>query len=210
MTNYITYERTESLTGYRNVKIGIRVDCEPGTTADIALIAAKAFVHSELDKELERAGEPARYDHTSPRGMVIALRGVAANGVEIEFIVPCRTYIPGFMEYDAGHRVSYLKEKYPCAHMRVTVARPAYSILSFLDSCGIVAVTDYHNDFKRMISILTPVQVPENFPYFLTWYENAEKAQAAIDTYENAHVVDAATALAEIKKQVAESEAIPF
>lgn len=64
----VTYGRTESLPGYNNVSISIRLKHESAKTA---LASARAFVLEAIDQERERAGEPARYDTTSPRADLV-------------------------------------------------------------------------------------------------------------------------------------------
>ena len=45
---YVSFERTKSLPGFNNKKVGIQIELEEGDTADRAIKTAKIFVAKEL------------------------------------------------------------------------------------------------------------------------------------------------------------------
>lgn len=216
--NTLMYERTESLPGYRNVRIGTRIECQPGISAAVALVSARAFVLEAIDIELEADGQPARYDTTSLRGDLLTLRGIV-DGQDLSFIVPPKIRINGFVVEVENHRVSYLRKKYQPIHLdtiRLKVESPAQWILECLESADIVAVVSYAGELSDLYAVLKPTQVPLGFDGYVCWYENENIARQNIEQHDDAVIVDSEKALEQIeqlmtkKKERYEYNEIPF
>lgn len=177
----VTYGRTESLPGYNNVSISIRLKHESAKTA---LASARAFVLEEIDRELERVGEPARYDTSSSRADL--LKAEIEGRPNIDFIVPRGLALPNTDRMQANHRRSYWVRNFPEA----VACHSVDGFFAYMDSLSLVGVVTFYRDGILNVTVLQPRDTAAINATTLTW---TDKSTAIEDAFSGNHNYVAAT-----------------
>lgn len=196
----VTYGRTESLPGYNNVYIRIRLKHKSAKTA---LAAALAFVLEAIDQERERVGEPARYDTTSPRADL--LEAEIEGRPNISFIVPRGIALPHTDRMQANHRRSYLVRNFPKAISRDSVT----GFLDYMDYLSLVGVVTFYRDDIFNVTVLQPLDTTAINAATLTW---TDESTAIEDAFSGNHNYVAATPelIAWLRRQEEDNNEHPF